>query len=133
MIDDVFAFHKKFGLPLGDADRLMNDDRAKEFRINFLQEELDELREALGEGDRVKAFDALLDLAYVTYGTALFLGIDPHQWHVGFRAVHSCNMRKKRVDHPEESKRDSAFDVVKPEGWVGPEATLKEVLQWYKL
>jgi predicted HAD superfamily Cof-like phosphohydrolase len=132
MIDDVYEFHVKFGLPLGDDDQLTNNPAAQEFRIKFLQEELDELKEALAAGDRTKIFDALLDLAYVTYGTALFAGISPIQWRAGMRAVHSCNMQKIRAAKAEDSKRGSVFDVKKPEGWVGPEAQLEEILSWRK-
>lgn len=132
MIGNVHEFHEKFGLPLGKDDQLTNNLDATVFRLKFLQEELDELEEALGDGDRVKAFDALLDLAYVAYGTALFLGVDPAQWHAGMHAVHSCNMAKIRVAKAEDSKRGSAYDVKKPDGWVGPEARLEEILSWPK-
>lgn len=132
MIGNVQEFHEKFGLPLGSADQLTGDKGAQEFRLKFLKEELTELEEALAEGDRVKAFDALLDLAYVAYGTALFMGVTPGQWHAGMHAVHSCNMAKVRVANANESKRGSAFDVRKPEGWVGPEARLQEILSWNK-
>jgi predicted HAD superfamily Cof-like phosphohydrolase len=130
MIGNVAEFHEKFGLPMGDQDALSTDPGAQQFRTGFLQEELDELRESLNKGDRVGAFDALLDLAYVAYGTALFMGVSPAQWHAGMHAVHSANMAKMRVAKAEDSKRGSAFDVKKPEGWVGPEARLAEVLSW---
>ena len=68
MIGNVAEFHEKFGLPLGTDDQLMQDPAAQEFRVKFLQEELDELKEALASGDKVGAFDALLDLAYVAAG-----------------------------------------------------------------
>lgn len=132
MIGNVHEFHEKFGLPLGKDDQLTNNLDATVFRLKFLQEELDELEEALGDGDRVKAFDALLDLAYVAYGTALFLGVDSAQWAAGMRAVHNCNMAKVRVAKAEDSKRGSAYDVKKPDGWVGPEARLEEILSWPK-
>ena len=130
MIGNVAEFHEKFGLPSGATDQLMQDPAAQDFRVKFLQEELDELKEALATGDKVGAFDALLDLAYVAYGTALFAGIDPAQWHAGMHAVHSANMAKIRVAKAEDSKRGSAFDVKKPAGWVGPESRLKEILSW---
>ncbi len=130
MIGNVHEFHEKFGLPLGTEDQLTGDKHAQEFRVKFLQEELDELKEALDAGDRTKAFDALLDLAYVAYGTALFMGVDSAQWAAGMRAVHNCNMAKVRVAKAEDSKRGSAFDVKKPEGWIGPEARLEEILSW---
>lgn len=132
MIGNVAEFHEKFGLPMGTDDQLMNNPEAQDFRVKFLQEELDELKEALAEGNKTKAFDALLDLAYVACGTALFAGINPAQWHAGMHAVHSCNMAKVRVAKAEDSKHGSAFDVKKPEGWVGPESRLEEILSWPK-
>lgn len=132
MINDVLEFHEKFGLPMGEDDQLTTDASAMLFRLGFLNEELIELEDALAQGDRVKAFDALLDLTYVAYGTALFMGIDPAQWHAGMHAVHTCNMAKVRVLAKEESQRGSLFDVVKPDDWVGPEDRLKEILAWTK-
>lgn len=128
MMIQVKQFNKKFGLPVGDEDILSSDPEAQAYRVKFLQEELNELSEALAQGNKVKAFDALLDLAYVTYGTALFMGIDPIKWAEGMNAVHSANMAKVRVEKPGDSKRNSAFDVVKPKGWIGPEKQLGEIL-----
>lgn len=130
MIEQVLEFHKKFSLPVGDADLLTPNLDAIVFRLKFLKEETAELEEALAEEDRVKAFDALLDLVYVAHGTALFMGVSPEQWHAGMQAVHECNMAKVRVAKAEDSKRGSAFDVKKPEGWVGPEAQLAKILEW---
>lgn len=130
MIEQVLQFHARFDLPMGGKDCLSGNDEATAFRLNFLAEELAELEEALEEGDRVKAFDALLDLAYVTYGTALFMGILPEQWNQGMDAVHKANMSKVRVASPAESKRKSSFDVSKPPGWVPPEGKLAEILSW---
>lgn len=132
MIGNVTEFNEKFGLPLGQYDQLIGEPAAIDYRLKFLHEELAELAEALVAGDRTKAFDALLDLAYVTYGTALFMGVNPGQWHAGMHAVHSANMAKSRVAHAGESKRGSSFDVRKPVGWVGPEARLTEILAWTK-
>jgi predicted HAD superfamily Cof-like phosphohydrolase len=128
MISYVYEFNQKFNLPLGLGNQL--DEAAQEYRLKFLHEELQELEEALEEGDQVKAFDALLDLCYVAYGTALFMGIDPAQWHAGMLAVHNANMSKRRATSEEQSKRGSTLDVVKPSGWVSPEGRLKEIIEW---
>ena len=130
MISNVYEFHRKFGLPLGDSDCLSHDKAAQEFRLKFLHEELKELDDCLNCGDRIGVFDALLDLVYVAYGTALFAGIDPAQWAAGMRAVHDANMAKIRVARAEDSKRGSTFDVKKPDGWVGPEEQLEKILSW---
>lgn len=128
MIDDVLEFHQKFGLPDGSEDVLINDLDAVIFRTQFIAEELLELKDALTREDRTKAFDALLDLAYVVYGTALFMGVTPRQWHAGMGAIHAANMAKVRAQSADESKRRSSFDVVKPEGWQAPEPQLQEIL-----
>ena len=127
-IEMVREFHEKFGLPLGIVDQLMNDKEAQRFRIGFLQEELDEFKAAVEFGDNVKAFDALLDLAYIVYGTALFMGISSDKWQRGMEAVQRANMSKVRAQRQSDSKRGTTLDVVKPEGWVGPEEELAEIL-----
>ncbi len=128
-IRDVQEFHRKFGFPDGSEDVISKDASMQEFRVDFLQEELHELECALREGNRTKAFDALLDLVYVAHGTALGLGITPFKWHCGEAAVHKANMSKVAVARVEESKRGHIMDVVKPEGWAGPEELLKRILE----
>lgn len=127
MIEYVQEFNARFGLPIGNDDQL-KDAATQNYRLGFLAEELDELAQALEDGDRVGAFDALLDLVYVAQGTALFMGINPEQWNAGMKAVHQANMSKVRAASKDSSKRNSAFDVVKPDYWVGPEETLKDIL-----
>jgi len=127
-IEYIKEFNDKFGLPDGHEDVLTGDTATTDYRIRFIVEELGEFIDAMDEGDRVKAFDALLDLVYVAQGTALFLGISPLQWFFGMSAVHEANMSKIRVQKITDSKRKSSFDVVKPDGWVGPEERLADIL-----
>jgi len=126
-IDLVAEFHKRFDLPDGSTDCL--DHEAFSFRTKFLFEEIEEFLNGYKERDRVQMFDALLDLAYVLYGTALFMGITPEQFKRGFAAVHRANMKKVRASSAGESKRGTKLDVVKPQGWQGPETTLREILK----
>lgn len=126
-IQQVKDFHEKFGLPTGEKDCLTASQAVAEFRLAFMQEELDEFEEASLCNDRVKMFDALLDLAYVVYGTALFMGISPAQWEEGMAAVQKANMSKVRATD-DSSKRGTSLDVIKPDGWVGPEEELARIL-----
>lgn len=125
-IEQVLSFHRKFNLPCGDQDEMTA--HLIDYRSNFMQEELNEFLKGVVASSRVDQFDALLDLVYVAHGTALMMGINPAQWNAGMAAVHKANMSKERCRDASESKRDSPFDVRKPEGWVGPEETLRTIL-----
>lgn len=131
----VQEFHQKFGLPDGSVDvtnnfdpKLESDSGVLKFRFNFMREELHEFASAALQRDKVKAFDALLDLVYVAMGTSLFMGITPEQWYDGMSAVHEANMSKMRATSTEQSKRGTTLDVVKPEGWIPPEQKLRQIL-----
>ena len=121
-IEDVREFQMRFGVPMPPRTAWLEPE-AQEFREKFMAEELQEFRDACAERDMRKALDALLDLSYVVYGTALMMGIDPATWAVGWAEVQRANMSKRRAAHAGESKRGSALDVVKPEGWRAPDHT----------
>lgn len=125
MSKDIRAFHEKFGLGVEPGEPRMLSKELVDFRIKFMQEELDEYRLACEEGNMVKAFDALIDLGYVLMGT-VYLHRFPYGQ--GWQFVHYCNMMKERVERAEQSKRGSTFDVIKPEGWEGPERALAALL-----
>lgn len=120
--DDVGRFHKKFNLPEVYSTRFGPKEVTPElmdFRIKFLQEELDEFKEGNDETDHAKMFDALIDLVYVALGTAHLLG---YPWIYGWEAVQDANMAKVRAKADgSNSARGSSYDVVKPEGWVPPD------------
>lgn len=121
--DDIKAFHEKFGLEYSGPPRLLFEDMSR-FRVAFMQEELDEYKKSISGSDsvatRCDAFDALIDLVYVALGTCYLHGFP---FPEGWRRVQQANMAKIRVDRPENSKRGSSFDVVKPLGWQPPDHT----------
>ncbi len=121
MMQDIEAFHHKFGLVYEGQVRTLPKDLL-EFRIKFMQEELDEYKEAAEAGDKEKQFDALIDLCYVALGTAYLQGLY-NVWDEGWARVQRANMAKIRVQRKNFtlSKRQSPFDVVKPKGWVAPD------------
>jgi len=70
-MEDMRAFHERFSL-LPEPDTYL--DHHAVFRQNFLLEELNELSTAFAKGDLVSYLDALVDLDYVTLGTAFLMG-----------------------------------------------------------
>jgi predicted HAD superfamily Cof-like phosphohydrolase len=71
----VLDFHRVYSVPKLDKPAFPGIDR-QNLRVDLIQEEFDEFCDALAEGDLVKAVDAIADLLYVTYGTAIEFGID---------------------------------------------------------
>ena len=120
MWSDIVKFHQKFSLPQEEMPSFPNEEITA-FRIDFMQEELNEFKEAVEKRDIVTAFDALLDLAYVTLGTAYLMHLP---WNEGWAHVQAANMEKVRAKKATDSKRGSTYDVVKPPGWVPPNRML---------
>lgn len=121
---DVKDFHLKFEVPT-DEERVPELPTADvvDYRAGFMQEELDEFKGACYDGDLAGAADALIDLVYVAKGTALLMGISPECWDELWTDVQRANLAKERATSAADprSKRSHSLDVVKPEGWVGPD------------
>lgn len=115
---DVVDFHDKFGVPFSrgkrDGYRIPSEELQK-LKFTHMHEELDEYEKAIAAGDMEGALDALVDLVYVVLGTARAHNFP---FNEAWCRVHAKNMTKKRALKASESKRGSAFDIVKPEGWV---------------
>ena len=94
----VKAFHSKFDIVVRNAPADLNED-TKHLRVRLIQEEFDELKEAMAAENLAAVAKELADLLYVTYGTAVSYGIDMEPV---FREVHRSNLSKvggyKRAD-----------------------------------
>lgn len=95
-LDQVAEFHRAFGLPVSEQVNI-SDDKVNQLRINLLAEELDELKDALAEGDLVEVLDALTDLQYVLDGAYLSFGLQDVKTPA-FDEVHRSNMSKLGAD-----------------------------------
>jgi len=73
-LEQVAAFHKTFGHPVLDDPQIPAKERAA-LRVSLLQEELNELKEAIANDDLVEAADALCDIQYVLAGAVLEFGM----------------------------------------------------------
>lgn len=71
---DVQLFHNKFGLITPSDFTFLNKD-VFDFRVKFFYEELNEYVDSCQQGDLGTAVDSLIDLVYITCGTALLHGI----------------------------------------------------------
>ena len=86
----VEGFHRLFDIVVQQTPGLI-DERTRTLRERLIQEEFEELKEAMGKEDLVAIAKELADLLYVVYGTAVSYGIDMEPV---FREVHRSNMSK---------------------------------------
>lgn len=119
-LDDVQEFHETYGLPvLNEAN--ISDPKTNELRINLLAEELEELKEALEQGDLVETLDALIDLQYVLDGAFLSFGLQDVK-QAAFDEVHRSNMSKLGADG-KPIHRESDGKVLKGPNYFKPDMT----------
>lgn len=94
----VEEFHRKFEILVQERPTIPNGSTT-ELRVRLIQEEFDELKEALDREDLAAVAKEMADLLYVVYGTAVSYGIDMEPV---FREVHRSNLSKvgghKRAD-----------------------------------
>tara|TARA_A100000164_G_scaffold353233_1_gene359656 strand:- start:207 stop:578 length:372 start_codon:yes stop_codon:yes gene_type:complete len=88
--EKVGVFMKTFGQEVKLRPSL-STDKINKLRLNLIQEELDELKEALDKKDIVEIADALTDILYVTYGAGHAFGIN---LDICFAEVQNSNMSK---------------------------------------
>lgn len=115
---DIWRMHKHYGVhPV--VDKMDGETLKKflEFRTNFLQEELNELKNATDYRDVV---DALIDLCVVAIGTLDAFAVDSHR---AWDEVLECNMKKETGVKATRPNPLGLPDLIKPAGWTGPDHT----------
>lgn len=105
----VAEFHEAMETPGPDAPAWLPGQRA-DLRCRLIEEEAAEFHDAINRGDWYEMIDALVDLLYVTHGTAVEMGVDLEPF---FEEVHRANMLKAPA--PDGGKS------IKPDGWRSPD------------
>ena len=90
----VGVFMKTFGQEVKNKPSF-STEKINQLRISLIQEELDELKEAITNNDLLEVADALTDLLYVTYGAGHAFGINLDKC---FNEVQNSNMSKLGED-----------------------------------
>jgi predicted HAD superfamily Cof-like phosphohydrolase len=120
----VAAFHAAFDLPRQTRPTLDVDESLAKLRIALLQEELGELVTASSARDLVAVADALADIVYVAYGTALTYGID---LDLVLGEVHRSNMSK--LDSTGKALKRKDGKVLKSDQYFPPDVAAVLKLQ----
>lgn len=123
-VQDISDMHTKFGV--NEVIRKLDREKLRsflKFRIDFLQEELNELSACLTD-DYIKpasraddTVDALIDLCVVAIGTLNAFEVDAYE---AWARVHEKNMEKTPGVKPNRPNKFGFPDLIKPEGWQAP-------------
>lgn len=105
-LNQVAEFHKTFNAPILDSPQIPSPERCA-LRVALLQEELNELKEAIEAKDIVEIADALCDLQYVLSGAVLEFGLGDKFVEL-FNEVQRSNM-SKACDTEEQAQETVAF------------------------
>ena len=92
--EKVGIFMKTFNQDVKDSSSL-STDKINSLRISLINEELEELKEAILEKNLTEVADALTDILYVTYGAGHAFGINLDNC---FEEVQKSNMSKLGKD-----------------------------------
>ena len=111
-LSQIHLMHVKFGI----TNRLVEfSDREKQFRIDAMQEELDEYKAASTKADEL---DAIIDLVVFALGTAERQGM-LNVVKEAFERVMAANMTKELG--PNNKRGSFAIDLVKPANFIAPD------------
>lgn len=91
-LNQVAEFHKTFNAPILNTPTIPSKERC-ELRVSLLQEELNELKQAIEDNNIVEIADALCDLQYVLSGAVLEFGLGDKFVEL-FNEVQRSNMSK---------------------------------------
>jgi predicted HAD superfamily Cof-like phosphohydrolase len=118
-LNQVAEFHTTFGAPILANPTIPSAERCA-LRVSLLQEELDELKEAIAANDLVEIADALCDLQYVLSGAVLEFGLGDRFVDL-FNEVQRSNMSKAC-----QSLEEAEYTVKFYQDKDGTEAEIKE-------
>ena len=90
----VGIFMKTFGQEVNHKPTF-STDKINKLRLDLIEEELNELKDAMKNKDLLEVADALTDILYVTYGAGHAFGIDLDKC---FDEVQNSNMSKLGED-----------------------------------
>ena len=92
--ESVKKFMQTFGQQIKEKAEFP-EEKITKLRYELIQEELQELKEAIDKNDIKEVADALTDILYVTYGAGHAFGIDLDKC---FEEVQNSNMSKLGKD-----------------------------------
>ena len=117
-VKDIYDMHTKFGVRKA-IEKLSPEELNEflQFRIRFLEEELNETKKAAEEKDAEEVVDGLIDLCVVAIGTMDAFGVNAYQ---AWNKVQTANMAKEVGIKESRPNKLGLPDLIKPEDWTPP-------------
>ncbi|MEJ6490777.1 MazG nucleotide pyrophosphohydrolase domain-containing protein [Leucobacter sp. USCH14] len=115
--DQVREFREACGDVVSYVPKLPNQATLR-LGAKLVQEEMQELIDAIIDADAPEVLDALGDILYLTYGLAVAAGYDLDE---AFDRIHAANMAKVGADGKVRRREDGK--ILKPDGWTPPDLT----------
>jgi len=115
-LNQVAEFHRTFQHPIKEHPEIPSPTRC-ELRVSLIAEELEELQQAIADGDLVEIADALCDIQYVLSGAVLEFGLG-NKFRELFDEVQRSNMSKscntadeaqETVDYYQNNKNTACY------------------------
>ena len=117
------VMHQKYGVNKWMQAELQADvdwkrlNKFMAFRLGMMQEELDETCNAFQNKDAEEMVDGIIDLCVFAIGTLEVFGVDAEK---AWDEVYKANMSKEVGIKEGRPNPLGLPDLVKPEGWKGP-------------
>ena len=105
-LNGVVKFHEVFKHPIQNAP-IIPDKKRCDLRVDLIQEELNELQQAIIDNDMIEVADALCDIQYVLAGAVLEFGLG-NKFSELFNEVQRSNM-SKACETLQEAEETVAF------------------------
>ncbi len=120
-VEDINKMHDKFGVH--DWFEANKHDPALmrkylRFRLKMCNEEMNESIDAYLDGNPEEIVDGLIDLCVFAIGTLDVFGVDADE---AWNQVLSANMAKEPGVKPGRPNPFGLPDLLKPNGWIGPD------------
>ena len=120
---DMIVMHQKFGVNKWMQAEQQSDVEFKrlnkfmQFRLDMMQEELDETKKAFKEKDAPEMVDGMIDLCVFAIGTLEVFGVDASK---AWDEVYKANMSKEVGIKEGRPNPLGLPDLMKPDDWQGP-------------
>lgn len=115
-IEDVRAFHEKYGLTINEQPTIVHDNDIV-LRYRLLDEECSETLNSISKGDLEGIADGIVDLIYVAIGTAITYGIP----------LEECWDEVQRANMSKTGEKDGGGKITKGPDFVPP--NIKKILE----